>query len=103
MVIRFLTPAPDDIEGHPVPGVIFNGADDPMSKPEQVSAFKAEMDKAGADYILIDYPGALHAFTNPDADELGAKFGLPLKYDAEADNDSWARMTAFLKETFASK
>jgi dienelactone hydrolase len=82
---------------------VFNGADDPMSKPEQVAAFKAEMDKAGADYILIDYPGALHAFTNPDADELGAKFGLPLKYDADADNDSWARMTAFLKETFASK
>jgi dienelactone hydrolase len=80
---------------------VFNGADDPMSKPEQVAAFKEEMDKAGADYLFIDYPGAMHAFTNPDADELAAKFGLPLKYDANADNDSWARMTVFLKETFA--
>ncbi len=82
---------------------VFNGADDPMSKPEQVAAFKEEMDKAGADYLLIDYPSAMHAFTNPDADELAAKFGLPLKYDANADNDSWARMTVFLKEAFAPK
>ena len=79
---------------------VFNGADDPMSKPEQVTAFKQEMDKAGADYMLVDYPGTMHAFTNPEADELGAKFGLPLKYNAEADKDSWAQMQVFLKESF---
>ena len=78
---------------------VFNGADDPMSKPEQVNAFKDEMEKAGADYFLVDYPGAMHAFTNPGADELGTKFGLPLKYNADADNDSWARMQVFLKES----
>jgi dienelactone hydrolase len=79
---------------------VFNGADDPMSKAEQVVAFKEEMDKAGADYMLVDYPGTMHAFTNPDADELGAKFGLPLKYSAEADKDSWEKMQVFLKESF---
>jgi len=79
---------------------VFNGADDPMSKPEQVTVFKQEMDKAGADYMLVDYPGTMHAFTNPEADELGAKFGLPLKYNAEADKDSWAQMQVFLKESF---
>lgn len=79
---------------------VFNGADDPMSKPEQVTAFKQEMDRAGADYMLVDYPGTMHAFTNPAADELGAKFGLPLKYNAEADKDSWAQMQEFLKESF---
>lgn len=82
---------------------VFNGAADPMSKPEQVTSFKEEMDKAGADYLLVDYPATMHAFTNPEADELGAKFGLPLKYNAEADKDSWAQMQTFLKESFEQK
>ena len=38
-------------------------------------------------YVLVDYPGVMHAFTNPEADVLGPKFGLPLKYDPEADED----------------
>jgi dienelactone hydrolase len=82
---------------------VFNGAADPMAKPEFVTAFKAEMDKAGADYMFVDYPGVTHAFTNPDADENAGKFGLPLKYDAAADKDSWEKMQAFLKETFSKK
>jgi dienelactone hydrolase len=80
---------------------VFNGAADPWAKPEAVTAFKEEMDNAGVDYIFVDYPGALHAFTNPDADENAKKFGLPLGYDAEADKDSWEKMKAFLKESFA--
>ena len=82
---------------------VFNGASDPMSKPEQVAAFKEEMDKAGADYLFVDYPDTMHAFTNPDADELAAKFGLPLKYNAEADKDSWSQMQTFLQETFSAE
>jgi dienelactone hydrolase len=82
---------------------VFNGADDPMSKPDKVIAFREEMDKAGVEYLFVDYPGAKHAFTNPDADELGTKFGLPLQYNAEADKNSWARMQVFLKESFAQK
>ncbi len=82
---------------------VFNGADDPMSKPAQVIAFKEEMDKAGVDYLFVDYPGAKHSFTSPEADELGKKFGLPLQYNAEADKDSWAQMLVFLKESFAGK
>ncbi len=58
------------------------------------------MDNAGVDYLLVDYPETMHAFTNPDADELGTKFGLPLKYNAEADKDSWEQMQVFLKDTF---
>jgi dienelactone hydrolase len=80
---------------------VYNGAADPMSKPEQVTAFKQEMDNAGADYVLVDYPGVMHAFTNPEADVLGPKFGLPLKYDPEADEDSWEKMQVFLEESFA--
>jgi len=44
---------------------------------EQIAAFKAEMDAAGADYEFVSYPGAVHSFTNPEADAAGKKFGLP--------------------------
>ncbi len=80
---------------------VFNGADDPFVKPEQIEAFKKEMDAAGADYKLVNYPGALHSFTNPEADTLGKKFKLPLAYNAEADKDSWEQTQTFLQEIFA--
>jgi dienelactone hydrolase len=76
----------------------FTGADDPMIPVAQVDAFKAEMDKAGVDYQAVVYPGAKHSFTNPDADEYGKKFNMPLAYNAEADKDSWAQAQAFLAD-----
>ena len=60
------------------------------------------MDAAGADYRVVIYPGAKHAFTNPDADVLGKKFNLPIVYNAQADKDSWAQGTEFLREVFAA-
>ena len=36
----------------------------------------------------MEYPGAVHAFTNPDATELGQKFNLPLRYDAKVDREA---------------
>ena len=80
---------------------VFNGADDPFIKAEQIEAFKKEMDAAGADYKFVNYPGALHSFTNPDADSYGKKFNLPLAYDEKADKDSWEQTQAFFKEIFA--
>ena len=80
--------------------LVLNGADDPFTKPEQIAAFKQEMDNAGVDYRFISYPGAKHAFTNPQADEYGKRFNLPLAYNAEADKASWAEMQRFLKQLF---
>ena len=81
----------------------FSGEADPMIGAESVTAFKKEMDNAGANYRVVTYPGAKHSFTNPDADELGKKFKLPLAYDAEADKDSWQQATVFLREVFSGK
>jgi len=81
---------------------IFNGADDPFVKPEQIEAFKAEMDNAHVEYVFVDYPGTVHSFTNPAADANGEKFDLPLKYNADADNDSWAKMEEMFKDVFAN-
>lgn len=83
--------------------VSFTGEDDAMITAANVAAFRQEMDNAGADYRIVTYPGVKHSFTNPEADELGNKFNLPLAYNAAADKDSWQQMTVFLREVFATK
>jgi dienelactone hydrolase len=83
--------------------ISFSGEADPMIGADKVAAFRKEMDAAGADYRVVTYPGAKHAFTNPAADELGKKFKLPIAYDAAADKDSWEQATVFLREVFARK
>ena len=80
----------------PAPGtvkakiLILNGADDPFVKREQYDTLKKDFDAAKADYKIIEYPGAVHAFTNPEATALGEKFKLPLKYDAKVDAEAKA-------------
>jgi dienelactone hydrolase len=80
--------------------LVLNGAADPFTKPEQIAAFKQEMENAGVDYRFISYPGAKHAFTNPEADVYGKRFNLPLAYNAAADRASWAEMQRFLKHLY---
>ncbi len=80
--------------------LVLHGADDPFVPKEQVAQFNDEMKKAGVDYRFIAYPGAVHAFTVPEADIMGKKFNLPLKYNAEADRASWTEMQSFLKSLF---
>lgn len=78
----------------------FNGAADPFVKAEDVDAFNKEMALAGVNYDLVNYEGVVHSFTNPDADEFGTKFKMPLAYDAMADADSWAKTRAFFQDIF---
>jgi dienelactone hydrolase len=85
----------------PAPGtvkakmLVLNGADDPFVKREQYEVFKKDLDAAKADYRVIEYPGAVHAFTNPDATELGEKFKLPLRYDAKVDAEAKGEASKF--------
>lgn len=79
---------------------VFNGADDPMVPADTVAAFESEMNIAGINYQLVNYPGVVHSFTNPGATAVGEKFGLPVKYDPQADADSWAKMQAVFNEVF---
>ncbi|MBD3671449.1 MAG: dienelactone hydrolase family protein [Gammaproteobacteria bacterium] len=76
--------------------LVLHGAADPFTPREQVEAFKEEMEKAGVKYRFVEYEGAKHAFTNPRAEYLGNKFGIPLAYHAEADEASWKEMRRFL-------
>ena len=80
--------------------LVLNGADDPFVKPDAIDAFKKEMDAAKVDYKFVNYPGAVHAFTNPEATEAGKKFNLPLAYNAEADKESKAEAAKFFQDVF---
>jgi dienelactone hydrolase len=80
--------------------LVLHGADDKFISPEQIEAFKQEMKTMKADFQFISYPGAIHSFTNPDADTYAKKFNLPLGYNADADRKSWEEMKKFLKTIF---
>ena len=80
--------------------LVLNGADDKFTTPEQIEAFKKEMENAGAGFKFISYPGAVHSFTNPEATELGKKFGMPIAYNSNADKKSWDELKEFLKTIF---
>ncbi len=49
---------------------------------------------------FINYPGAIHGFSNPAATELGKKFNLPLAYNENADKKSWEEMKKLFKKVF---
>lgn len=80
--------------------LVMQGGDDKFATTEQIEAFKKEMKNAGAHFRVIVYPGAMHSFTNPDADKYGKEFNLPLAYNAKADKESWAELKKFLKAIF---
>ncbi len=79
--------------------LICHGGDDQFENPN-VAEFKKEMDSSGADYTFKIYPGATHAFSNPEATALGQKFNMPIKYNAAADSASWNDMKVFFKQLF---
>jgi dienelactone hydrolase len=83
--------------------ISFTGEDDPLIGTDKVATFKQEMERAGANYQVVTYPGAKHAFTNPEADAVGKKYNLPIAYNAQADKDSWEKVKVFLREVFTPK
>jgi dienelactone hydrolase len=72
--------------------LVCQGGADPFVPEAEQAAFKKSMDSVGAHYTFISYPGALHAFSNPNATALGQKFKLPIAYNAAADTASWKDM-----------
>jgi dienelactone hydrolase len=71
------------------------GADDPMVPAEQRAAFEEEMRAAEVDWRMNLYGGAVHSFTNPNA-ELS---GFPgVAYHQPTDERSWRAMLDFFDE-----
>jgi dienelactone hydrolase len=80
--------------------LVLQGANDKFVTAEQIEAFRRLMEKAGAEFRIVLYPGATHSFTNPEADEYAKKFHLPIAYDAKADRESWQELRNFFREIF---
>ena len=80
--------------------LVCHGADDQFVPADEVATFKHQMDSIGAVYTFKSYPGATHAFTNPDATAIGEKFKIPIAYNAAADTASWNEMKTFFTGLF---
>jgi dienelactone hydrolase len=80
--------------------LVCHGAADVMIPDDDVRAFKAEMDAAGADYSFIAYEEAMHGFTSREADANGKRFGIPVAYNEAADHASWQAMQDLFNEVF---
>jgi dienelactone hydrolase len=80
--------------------LVCHGADDTFVPQSAVTAFMEEMKKAKATWELIQYSGAVHAFTNPGAGD----YNLPgVAYNKLADERSWETMKSFLADVFGAK
>ena len=77
--------------------LVLHGADDPFAPAAQVAAFQKEMTDAKADWQLVLYGGAVHAFTQKEAGSDNSKGAA---YNEAADRRSWDAMKAFFAELF---
>lgn len=90
-------PAPGEVKAKVL---ILNGADDPFVKKEEYAKLESDLNAANAQYKVIQYPGAVHAFTNPEATALGKRFNLPLRYDAKANKEAEGEASKFFVSVF---
>lgn len=80
-----------------------NGGNDASVSEEEKQNFIREMTAAGVTFKSIDYPGATHAFSNPQATEVGKKFDMPIEYNESADRQSWEEMKKFFTPLFRDR
>lgn len=91
------TPNPADAKNIKGKVLVLHGADDTFESPAEIAAFQDEMRQAKVDWEMNYYGGAVHSFTNPDADKAGIK---GVAYNAAADRRSWQAMRDFFDEIF---
>ncbi len=92
--------APNPADGKNIKSkvLVLHGADDPYTPKADIAAMEKELKDAGADYQLVFYSGAVHAFTQPAAGDDPSKGAA---YNERADKRSWRAMLDFLHEIFA--
>lgn len=88
------SPAPADGANIRTKMLICHGAEDPFVAPKDMAAFLTELRVNKVDYQFVAYSGAVHSFTQWNAD--GSMPGA--KYNAAADRRSWEQMKAFFGE-----
>lgn len=87
--------------------LVCHGGADPFVPPADVAAFTGEMLAAGAAWQFLSLPGAVHAFTNPEAGvgvtnvPAQVPFAQAVRHDAAGERTALAAMHALLAETLA--
>lgn len=77
--------------------LVLHGADDPHVPQKDIEAFQNEMREANADWQMIYYANAVHAFTEKEAGNDPSKGAA---YNEKADKRSWQHFLLFLDEIF---
>jgi dienelactone hydrolase len=80
--------------------LICNGQDDGFTTKEEIAKFHQQMKDAGVDYEFDSYSGAVHSFTNPNADSHHMD---GVKYNEKADKRSWERMKSLFEEKWGNR
>ncbi len=75
--------------------LVLHGADDPYESKEEIVNFQNEMRTAAADWQMVYYANAVHAFTDKNAGNDNSKGAA---YNEKAEKRSWEAMLVFLKE-----
>jgi len=88
---------PEDLSRIKAKFLICHGADDGFIPAAAIQAFQEGLNKAGSDWQMISFSGAVHAFTNPGADKVDIK---GIAYNKQADERSWNYMQQFFEEIF---
>lgn len=79
--------------------LVLHGADDPSAPTPQILAFQQEMRTAKADWQMVYYANAVHAFTDKEAGNDNSKGAA---YNELADKRSWKHMLLFFDEVLAN-
>ena len=98
---RPMVPTPEQAAAVKGRVLICNGAIDPNVKPDQLQAQLKAYDQGKVDYAFVNYAGALHAFTNPEATRVAQALNLPgIGYNEAAARRSWQHMRDLFAEIF---
>lgn len=92
------SPTPDDAKHITAKVLALHGADDPSVPPDEVAAFETEMRAGKVDWQLVSFGGAVHSFTDPNANMPGRA-----EYHPVVAARAYALMDALFAETFGAK
>ncbi len=93
-------PDSSDASGIRARVLILHGAADPFVPIESVMALARQLEAARVDYRIILYGGAVHSFTEPDADGDPASGAA---YDPVAAEASWKAMKRMFKDLWGTR
>lgn len=93
------TPAPDATRVR-CPVLVLHGGNDPYVPDSQVQAFRDEMRAAKLDWQIVEYGGAVHAFTDPGT---GTDASRGAAYDERATRRALSEIRRFLRDVLGSE